>query len=233
VTRQLRNWGAESRAAFADARDPAALSTAVVTFYRRVDEVIDASVSGHNVAVACTRGCSYCCHLRLAVQPHEAFALAGWLRRNFDAQRLAGVIERVRANARATDAMGVEARKRTNMACALLDEDGSCTAYEARPAQCRRYHSTRVETCRSFYETPADETIESPLHPVVAHNAAVLITQAQHAVRAAGLDAENEDMNYALLDALENPKAWRRWRDGKQPFVRTGAPPGPREPALR
>jgi hypothetical protein len=27
-------------------------------------------------------------------------------------------------------------------------------------------------------------------------------------------------MNLALLEALENPKAWRRWRDGKKPFVK-------------
>jgi hypothetical protein len=57
------------------------------------------------------------------------------------------------------------------------------------------------------------------MHPALAHNAAVIITQAQHAVRAAGLDAENADLNVALLEALENPKAWRRWRDGKKPFV--------------
>ena len=29
--------------------------------------------------------------------------------------------------------------------------------------------------------------------------------------RAEGLDATPVDMNLALLEALENPKAWRRW----------------------
>lgn len=215
-------WGAEARAAFANARDPAPLAKAVVTFYRRIDEVIDATVRGHAVTMACTRGCNYCCHLRLTVQPHEAFALAAWIKSHFSAERIAGVVERLRGNARATTAMGVEARKRSNMRCALLGEDGSCTVYEARPAQCRRYHSLRLETCKSFYDNPADEALESPMHQAVAHNAAVLITQAQHAVRAAGLEAENEDMNFALLAALDNPKAWRRWRDGKKPFVPAG-----------
>ncbi len=215
-------WGAEARAAFADARDPAPLAKAVVTFYRRIDEVIDVTVRGHAVAVACKRGCDYCCHLRLTVQPHEAFALAAWIKRRFNAERVAEVLARLRANARATEAMGVEARKRTNMRCALLGDDGACTVYEARPAQCRRYHSTRLATCKAFFDNPADEKLESPMHEAVAHNAAVLITQAQHAVRAAGLDAENEDMNFALLDALDNPKAWRRWRDGKKPFVGAG-----------
>ena len=215
-------WGAEAKAAFANAREPASLAKAVVTFYRRVDDVIAATVQGHTAKLACTRGCNHCCHLRLTVQPHEAFALAAWLKSHFSAERVAAVVTRLRENARATTAMGVEARKRTNLRCALLGEDGACTVYEARPAQCRRYHSLRLETCKSFYDNPADEALESPMHQAVAHNAAVIITQAQHALRAAGLEAENEDLNFALLDALDNPKALRRWKDGKKPFVAAG-----------
>jgi Fe-S-cluster containining protein len=211
-------WGDESRALFSRAREPAGLATAVVTFHRRIDAVLDASVRAHAVPIACRRGCDYCCHLRLTVQPYEAFALATWLRRNFSAERLAEVMARLRDNAQRTRAMGVESRKRSNMRCSLLGDDGACTAYEARPAQCRRYHSMRVETCETFFRDPTDESLESPLHPALAHNAAVLITQAQIAARAAGLDAEGEDLNLALLEALDNPKAWRRWRDGKKPF---------------
>jgi Fe-S-cluster containining protein len=211
-------WGAQAREAFAQAREPARLGAAVVRFYATLDDVIAATVSGHAVPVACASGCNYCCHLRLEVQPHEAFALADWLRKHWDADRLAALAQRLRANAQRTREIGAEERKRTNLACALLGEDGLCQAYEARPAQCRRYHSTRVETCRAFFDTHSAQ-IESPLHPAVAHNAAVIITQAQHAVRAAGLDAENRDLNFALLDALENPKSRKRWKDGKKPFV--------------
>jgi hypothetical protein len=32
-------------------------------------------------------------------------------------------------------------------------------------------------------------------------------------------DAAPVDMDLALLEALENPKVWRRWRDGKKPFT--------------
>lgn len=212
-------WGDEARAAFAPARDSERLAVAVVTFHRRLDEVLAASIRGHAVPIDCKTGCNYCCHLRLEIQPHEAFALARWLRSHLSAQELDRVTRRLRDNAQASRAMGAEARKRTSMACALLGPDGACTAYVARPAQCRRYHSMRVETCKAFFENPADESIESPMHPAVAHNGAVIITQAQQAVRDAGLAAENEDMNLALLEALEAPSAWRRWKDGKKPFV--------------
>ncbi len=212
-------FGDEAPALFREAREPAGLQRAVVVFHRRVDEVLDASIRGLAVKVDCTRGCSYCCSMQVDVAPHEAFTLAAWLRRHFESARLAEVVRRLRHNVERTREVGLETRKRMNLACALLGDDGACTAYEARPAHCRRFHSTRVATCIASYENPADDSIESPMHPAVAHNAAVIITQAKHAVRDAGLDAEPVDMNRALLDALENPKAWRRWRDGKKPFV--------------
>lgn len=215
-------WDVDARAAFAGARDLQRLESAVVKFHRRVDEVIDASIAGHAVKVACTRGCSFCCSMQVQVQPHETFTLAAWLRRHSGAERLAEVTARLRDNAAKTRAMGDEARKRSNLACALLGDDGACTAYEARPAQCRRFHSTRLEVCKASYANPADDSVESPAHPAVTHNVDVIITQAQHAVRDAGLDATPMDMNLALLDALENPKALRRWRDGKKPFVTRG-----------
>jgi hypothetical protein len=215
---RLANWGKEAGSAFAGARDPARLATAVITLHRRVDEVLATTIEGHGVKVACARGCSYCCSLRVQVQPYEAFTLAAWLRRSFAPARLAGVIERLKANVARTRELGEEKRKRTNIACALLGEDGACTAYEARPAQCRRYHSTDVEPCKAFHASH-DESIEAAMHEAVAHNADVIITQGRHAVRAAGLDDASVDMNEALLEALENPKAWRRWKDGKKAFV--------------
>jgi Fe-S-cluster containining protein len=211
-------WDAEARAAFAGARDPQKLEIAVVKFHRRLDEVIDASIAGHAVKVACTRGCSFCCSIQVQVQPHETFTLAAWLRSHFSAARLDEVMARLRDNAAKSRAMGDEARKRSNLACALLGDDGACTAYEARPAQCRKFHSTRLEVCKASYANPADDSVESPAHPAVTHNADVIITQAQHAVRDAGLDSTPMDMNLALLEALDNPKALRRWRDGKKPF---------------
>ena len=215
---RLAGWGKEAQGAFTQGRDPSRLAVAVVTLHKRVDEVLAATIEGHQVPIACSRGCAYCCNLRVQVQPYEAFTLAAWLKRNFAAGRLAEVVERLRSNVARTRELGEEARKRTNIACALLGEDGACTAYEARPAQCRRYHSTAVDPCKAFHATH-DDTIEAAMHEAVAHNADVIITQGRHAVRAAGLDDASVDMNEALLEALENPKAWRRWKDGKKPFV--------------
>lgn len=195
------------------------MTVAVITLHRRVDEALAATIAGHKVAVACARGCGYCCNLRVQVQPYEAFRLAGWLRKHFDAPAMARVLERLRSNAQKTRELGEETRKRTNIPCALLGDDGACTAYEARPAQCRRYHSTSLDPCKAFHADPSRDDIESGMHPAVSHNADVIITQARHATREAGLNDDSADMNTALLEALENPKSFRRWKDGKKPFV--------------
>ena len=50
----------------------------------------------------------------------------------------------------------------------------------------------------------------------------VIITQGRLAAREAGLDDTSVDMNVALLEALENSKAYRRWKDGKKAFAAGG-----------
>jgi putative zinc- or iron-chelating protein len=195
-------------------REPRDVAAVVMRFHRRLDEVVAQTVSGHGVKLACAPGCSYCCHLRVEVQPQEAFALAEWLRRRFDAARLAALVDRLRANVEATRGP----TPRGNVACALLAADGTCGAYEARPAACRRMHSLDVAACRTAYENPLDASLEVPANAALSHNAAVIAAQAQQATREEGLDADSVEMNFALLEALDNPKAWRRWRDGKKPF---------------
>lgn len=210
---------ARARASLADAGDPRRLPSSVVRFHRHVDDILARSHAAHATQVACTRGCSLCCSLQVEVLPPEAFALARWLEARFAASALQAAIAKLRANVARIESIGLDARKRTNLPCALLGEDGACTAYEARPAQCRRFHSTRLATCQASHADPADDAIESPAHPAVSHNAQVIVTLAQQGLRNARLDATPADMNVALLAALEDPKAWRRWRDGKKPFV--------------
>ena len=213
-------YEAEATRDFSAARDPQRLATAVVVFHRRMDEVMAQSLAGHAVEVACKPGCGLCCHMRVEAMPAESFHLAAWLRRHLAPVLMETVLAKLRHNVAVTAALGgAEERKRANIACALLDDSGRCIAYEARPAQCRRYHSTRLATCERSHAHPEDLGLESAVHSPSAHNGAVIVAQARRAQDAAGLDAAPRDLNVALLEALVNPKAWRRWRDGKKAFV--------------
>ena len=210
---------ARARASLRGAAEPEGVHGAVVRFHRQVDHVLEESVRTHAVSLACRRGCSLCCHLPVEVLPPEAFALARWLRARLAPEALAALVGRLERNAQRTRELGAAGRKRVNLACALLAADGSCGAYEARPAQCRRFHSTDLATCEAGYADPADTSLPSAAHPLVAHNAQVVIALAQRGLGDEGLDATPADLNVALLEALRDGKSWRRWRSGKKPFA--------------
>ena len=213
-------YEAEATRDFARATEASGLASAVVRLHRRIDEVLAQTIASHALALACKPGCGMCCHMRVEITPAEAFHLAAWLRQHRSPEQLEAITAKLRHNVAATEALGgMEARKRANLACALLDPQGRCSAYEARPGQCRRYHSLRLATCEASHARPDDDTIESAMHPAVAHNAAVLMAQARRAQEASGLDAAPQDFNTALLESLASAKAWRRWRDGKKAFV--------------
>ncbi len=212
-------WDTEARKLLSAARDDRGLATAVVRFHRRLDEVIAQSIAVHAVPVACEAGCSACCHMPVHVKPYEAFALADWMRQNLGAERIAAMRARARENAGRTEAMGWEARTRTTIRCALLSEDGTCGVYEARPAQCRKFNSPRRSICEAAHANPAREDLPTPEHEAVSHNAAVIIAQTRNAARDAGYDAASYELQRALVEAFDNPKARRRWRDGKKAFT--------------
>jgi Fe-S-cluster containining protein len=107
---------------------------------------------------------------------------------------------------------------RAGIACALL-EDGACSVYQGRPAACRKYYSISVETCKSaFKDTSAP--IVGPLEDEqvrLAGNAVAL--GFAKGIEDAGLDSTLYELHFALRQALTNPKAEKRYRDGKKPFV--------------
>lgn len=87
----------------------------------KVDAFTRAAFEAGRADMACRRGCSSCCEVSLTVNPVEAAALRQALER-LDAD------ERARIAARASAAAD---------RCVMLEDDGSCAAYAARPLVCR------------------------------------------------------------------------------------------------
>lgn len=202
---------------FPKSTQPAQLTRSVVAFYRTLDDAIDVAARRNHVAVACRRGCSYCCHIEVRVRAHEALVLAEWIRTRLDAGTIAAVRARARDNALKTEAMGREARRRVNLRCALLGDDGACMAYPARPGLCRKFHSTNVATCVASYEDRTS-SLSSPEDAAIATEAMALMSHARNAIEKAGLDTSFYDLNRALAELLGEgeAKALRRWKAGKK-----------------
>jgi hypothetical protein len=171
------------------------------------------------VELACKRGCSYCCHLRVEIRPHEAFVLSQHIRATFNAEQRSRAMARIEENLRRIAALSPEQHVRAGIPCALLEE-GICSAYEGRPATCRKYHSVAAETCRNaFNDTSAPLTGEIEHEQVRLAGNAVALGHAR-GLEDAGYDAALYELHYALHRALADlPKAEKRYRRGKRPFV--------------
>lgn len=200
------------------APDAAQARAQTIAMYGRLAELQNATIAAERVDVACVRGCSYCCHLRVEVRPHDAFVLAAYIRTRFDADRRARVVARLEANLARIVPLSPEAHVRAGIACALL-EDGACSAYDARPATCRKYYSIAVDVCRHAFEAPSEPLIgEIENETVRLAGNAVALGYAK-GLEDAGFDAALYELHHALYRALTDPRAERRYRAGKRAFV--------------
>jgi Fe-S-cluster containining protein len=198
--------------------DAAGIRAATVRMYGRLATLQGEVIAETEVELACARGCSYCCHLRVEIRPHDAFVLAQHIQANFDAEQRASALARIEENLRRIGALTPEQHVRAGIPCALLD-DGVCSVYEGRPATCRKYYSVSVETCRNAYNnTAAPLTGEIEDEEVRLAGNAIALGYAK-GLEDAGYDATLYELHFALHAALTSPSAEKRFRQGKRPFI--------------
>jgi Fe-S-cluster containining protein len=198
--------------------DDATVRIQTIRMYGRLSELQDAVSAKNKVELACRRGCNYCCHLRVEIRPHEAFVLAHHIQTKLSAEQRTHALLRIEQTLKRIQSLTPEQHIRAGIACALL-EDGVCSAYDARPAVCRKYHSVSVDTCRNAFEDPsAPLTGDIEDERVRMAGNAVALGYAK-GLEDAGYDAKSYELHYALHSALTNPKSGKRYRQGKRAFV--------------
>jgi Fe-S-cluster containining protein len=219
--RSLPIYGGADAGPRPDARDQVlrALESGVdpVTIAGRVEASVDALVE-HVVALAvpgerapaCARGCSYCCHTRVELTAPEVFLLARFLRAHPDAARE----ERLARTADVLAGMDGSAHHGARVACALLDPDGACTAYAARPIACRRAHSTDAAVCAAVHADPALD-VRIPSAPTLQWSVSSLVLGWLEGAQHAGLAPHQHELHAALRIALSEPQAEARYLAGE------------------
>lgn len=190
-----------------------------VRMYGRLAALQSDVIASKSLTIACRRGCSYCCHLRVEIRPHDAFVLASHIDAKFDAQRRARALARIEENLARIAALSAQDHIRAGIPCALL-EDGVCSVYEARPATCRKYYSLSLDVCRNaFNDTSAPLTGDIEDEQVRLAGNAVALGYAK-GLDDAGYDSALYELHYALHKALSDPRTEKRYRRGKRAFVR-------------
>jgi Fe-S-cluster containining protein len=192
---------------------------ACATVCRRLAEVVDsesAAAKEAGAAIACAPGCTFCCHQRVSVFPHEAVALFEFLRTSSPPAQAAVIEQRIRENARRIDGMTVREHYAANVRCAFL-VDGRCAAYAVRPSACAGYHSMSRERCEHAYRHAHDLGTPKTSRPALRElqelgDALVAATRA--GLDAAGLASAKTELHRSLQTLLDDPSAGERWRAG-------------------
>lgn len=175
-----------------------ALMTQAIEYFRK-----------EGTGIACRAGCSFCCHLRVMVLPHEAIALFRYLGSRIPREQADLVRQRLLENA-----VHVKEGSATNEPCAFLVE-GRCSAYEARPSACSGYHSLSREHCERACEQPNAPSEGIPVSQAMRHVAAALDEGMQQALAATGLSGARVELHTAVAALIRNPALVQRWRGGR------------------
>jgi Fe-S-cluster containining protein len=187
--------------------------TALVAKVDRRFEATFKRLRKQGAPVACRSGCSFCCHLRVTLAPHEAIALFHFLRARIPAPLAQEIEQRVLANAEQIAHMTEEQHWLTNVKCAFL-VDGRCSAYGARPMACSLHHSLDVQACEQSYANPADHSIGIRKLGVIEKTAAATQAGTNQALKGLGLSDEPLELHTAVAAILRDPSLIAQWQSG-------------------
>jgi Fe-S-cluster containining protein len=226
--------GTAQRFGFDAVRDTLGASTDVdscVALAARIDVLMDQALEHFQkdgAGIACRAGCSFCCHLRVLIYPHEAIALFRYLRSRIPKEQAEGVRERLIANAAHLSKLSREGRVATNIACAFLI-DGKCSAYEVRPAACSGYHSLSKAKCEEAYNNAGQSPDGTPVLQALRYVADALDDAMEQALAATGLSGTRVELQTAVAALIRNPALIQRWRSGRELMTETRGPAAARD----
>jgi Fe-S-cluster containining protein len=172
------------------------------------------SANPGKLAIACRRGCHYCCHTFVGILPAEAFLLADAVKSGICAGLTPEMVTTLGAP---LEGLSPDERIGRKLACPLL-VDGACSAYRVRPLVCRQATSLKLDDCIDEFEgRNLGGRIEiSSVHLAHASNAHVVLLAG---LRAADLPETAYELASALRIALTVPDAEKRWLDGEDLFA--------------
>jgi Fe-S-cluster containining protein len=202
----------------AEGEGPVETAAQVFAWFEQILQQVEAKIPPTRER-ACKEGCSYCCHLKVAITPLEALRLSSQLRATLDPAALAVLKQRVEQADERTHGQSTEARVDLKVPCPLLGEEGRCIAYEARPLSCAGANSYDMAQCRAAHEASGADDASIEHYGLQVRTAAAVRDGSAHAVSAAGADGRVLELIAALRIVLEDPDAKAKWLAHQPVFV--------------
>jgi Fe-S-cluster containining protein len=172
------------------------------------------------VAIACTRGCTYCCHTYVSAMAPEVFRVTRAVRahRLTEPQRLS-LIEQLQITAGQSHAERLGGKR----PCALLS-DGLCSVYAARPAVCRKTASTSLDDCIAVFNGGTAGWTSPRINDVASSASHYALSIA---LKTQSLDWHSYELSAALIVALSRADAESAWLSGDDVFAGVRRDPRP------
>ena len=166
--------------------------------------------------LACTKGCTFCCHQYVGISLPELVILAKFITSNFSDDERQSLIRRIDEVIAKTRGMDWLDRSSTNIDCPLLDpETRRCQAYAARPLTCRGMHSLSREACEAAHEAPGTGLTlpQYEAHKRILRSLAIGL---QLGLDKQGAEVAELDMAAALKLVLDDPGYGEFTSDGRR-----------------
>lgn len=172
--------------------------------------------------IHCRAGCSHCCHMRIHATAPEVILLAQFIRKTFSEAQFRDLRLYLEEADKITGGMSDEEHGKAGVACPLL-VDHHCSAYEARPLECRGYVSMSVDACREASRNydAWNVPLYYPQYSIFKNVQIGLLA----ALVGAGYDIELLELTGALRIALEVPDTAEQWLAGQDVFRPAALPP--------
>jgi Fe-S-cluster containining protein len=209
------------------AGEPEGVMRALADAHKGAVTVFESECEGyfHNVrgglelkrSLACTAGCTYCCHVKVEVTAFEATALWAEIRgESHAAQRQTAL-----ANAPRLSRMTTEARRAARDPCALL-VDNKCSVYTSRPYVCRGMFATSAQDCERVLMALEGAVLPTVRSPAVPRGlASAFAAGANAALADQGLQHDLVELTSAFATLATRKTAVADWLTGQRIFEPT------------
>lgn len=176
------------------------------------EHIVDkAEKNDKELRVACSSGCSYCCHMQVRVTPPESFLIFSHIDETFTEEEKERLHRRIDNNRELTEGRSLDDRVlvKKETPCIFLT-DHACDIYSVRPLICRAWHSLNKNGCiRAFLSENANAEIETaPLRNYVFG----MIREAIHSIcDQEDWEYETCELPFAMDSCFNDPSPMKNW----------------------
>ena len=207
---------------FADDKSDNVLRTAIHANLVQLDQllqVVPSSGPGKTQSkggIACSKGCHFCCSIRVTTTAPVVLALASYLRKKHSADDMNSLMTRLEEYSQASSRLSPVDLLSSSRMCPL-NQEGVCMGYEYRPHGCRTHHSFDVSACEQASKSGLVDAV-SPQDPTRYEVQSIILRAYSDCMKCLAFDNRELEFIPALLIALSDTDAEQKYSEGEPVF---------------